>query len=36
MQFLFGTKKHRVRNFLICLGMACIAYFSAVWVNMGS
>ena len=36
MQFLFGAKENRLKNILICLAMACAAFFAAVWVNMGS
>jgi hypothetical protein len=36
MQFLFGAREHRLRNFFICLGMACAGFLAAVWVYMGS
>ncbi len=36
MQFLFGAKENRLRNIIICLGMACAAFFAAVWVYTGS
>lgn len=36
MQFLFGAKENRLRNVLICIGIACAGYLSAIWVNMGS
>lgn len=36
MQFLFGAKENRLRNFFICLGMTFAAFLSAIWVYMGS
>lgn len=36
MQFLFGARENRFRNILICFGMTCAAFLSALWVYMGS